>query len=276
MNCHICESPVSPQAWGGAECEVCGSVSVAEIPTPEVLSAYYERYAQVYTGGGQSGGANMLRYAQRYLKLVRAHHSGAPALLLDVGSSNNPFPGLAAAAGWKTTMVDFTQPKKPEAAVEFVQGHLGQDELFQGFAGQFDVVTCWAVLEHVPDPVAAVTNLAIACKPGGVVLLSTPEIGTWLTSSAIGRSMWFFLPEHLHLISPQGMRGLFKQAGLEQRAGGRLELNAWRYAARYGLGLAEALPGAAAKLVAGGWWRRQRAQRGQRFKGISWQAFGRP
>jgi len=40
-------------------------------------------------------------------------------------------------------------------------------------AGQYDIVTCMEMLEHVPDPPAVVTALATLVKPGGAVFLST-------------------------------------------------------------------------------------------------------
>jgi SAM-dependent methyltransferase len=40
--------------------------------------------------------------------------------------------------------------------------------------GGFDVVLCTEVLEHVPDPVAAIRELARVLKPGGRLLLSAP------------------------------------------------------------------------------------------------------
>jgi len=40
--------------------------------------------------------------------------------------------------------------------------------------GAFDVVLCSEVLEHVPDPVAAVHELARLVKPGGCIILTAP------------------------------------------------------------------------------------------------------
>src|ERR1043165_4136213 len=40
-------------------------------------------------------------------------------------------------------------------------------------AGRFDAVLCSQVLEHVPDPLATLREIARVLKPGGRVLLST-------------------------------------------------------------------------------------------------------
>jgi 2-polyprenyl-3-methyl-5-hydroxy-6-metoxy-1,4-benzoquinol methylase len=38
----------------------------------------------------------------------------------------------------------------------------------------FDVILCTEVLEHIPDTAAAFTELRRLCRPGGVVILTTP------------------------------------------------------------------------------------------------------
>jgi len=39
----------------------------------------------------------------------------------------------------------------------------------------FDIVICWELLEHVPDPLAALSNLIAATKPGGYIVLAFPN-----------------------------------------------------------------------------------------------------
>jgi SAM-dependent methyltransferase len=39
----------------------------------------------------------------------------------------------------------------------------------------FDIVICWELLEHVQDPVAALSNLIAATKPGGTIVLAFPN-----------------------------------------------------------------------------------------------------
>jgi SAM-dependent methyltransferase len=41
--------------------------------------------------------------------------------------------------------------------------------------GDFDIVTCRAVLHHLGDPAAAVRNMIASTRPGGVILLIEPD-----------------------------------------------------------------------------------------------------
>lgn len=39
----------------------------------------------------------------------------------------------------------------------------------------YDIVICWELLEHVPRPLAALSNLIAATKPGGFIILAFPN-----------------------------------------------------------------------------------------------------
>ncbi|MFZ6792892.1 bifunctional 2-polyprenyl-6-hydroxyphenol methylase/3-demethylubiquinol 3-O-methyltransferase UbiG, partial [Klebsiella pneumoniae] len=47
------------------------------------------------------------------------------------------------------------------------------EELAQEQAGQYDVVTCMEMMEHVPDPASIVKACQTLVKPGGHVFFST-------------------------------------------------------------------------------------------------------
>jgi SAM-dependent methyltransferase len=73
---------------------------------------------------------------------------------------------------------------------------------------RYDVVICEQVLEHVPDPWAAASNLRAMCAPGGHVIVSTPFLVRVheLALFAMG-DYWRF--------TPRGLRTLLEGAGLE-------------------------------------------------------------
>jgi SAM-dependent methyltransferase len=271
FSCRLCQQPVLSRPWGGGECEACGSVSMPLLPSKEEISAFYATYNQQYTGGGASAGRNLRRYANRYLQIVQQHRRSGR--LIDVGSSNNPFPNQAADAGFEVTMMDFVRPPSLHPAVQYFEGNMNDERALEVGQQAFDIVTSWAVMEHVPDPRRSAAILAALCKPGGLIVLSTPETGTTLTRLAIGHSPWFYPPEHLNLISPKAFELLFTPLGCRLKHWGRLELSMARYLARYGIGLASALLGGAAKALAPKWWHAQRVARKQTFQGVTYFVF---
>ena len=72
---------------------------------------------------------------------------------------------------------------------------------------RFDVVICEQVLEHVPQPFAAVETLGELCVPGGHVIVSTPFLVRVHELPMYGLAdYWRF--------TPRGLRALLESTGL--------------------------------------------------------------
>lgn len=84
--------------------------------------------------------------------------------VLDVGCGDRPY-GVLLAGG--AEIVGFDVPDNLHADLH------GSIDAIPVEDASFDVVLCLQVLEHVPDPAAAVRELRRVVKPGGRVLLST-------------------------------------------------------------------------------------------------------
>jgi 2-polyprenyl-6-hydroxyphenyl methylase / 3-demethylubiquinone-9 3-methyltransferase len=85
--------------------------------------------------------------------------------------------------------------------------------------GQFDMVTCMEVIEHVANPAAFVKSLATRLAPGGLLILSTPNATSWskLLMITIGEGLGR-IPRGTHdfakFIAPERMKALLLDAGL--------------------------------------------------------------
>jgi 2-polyprenyl-6-hydroxyphenyl methylase / 3-demethylubiquinone-9 3-methyltransferase len=90
----------------------------------------------------------------------------------------------------------------------------------QQLEGQFDLITCMEVIEHVADPAAFVKALARRLAPDGLLVLSTPNATSWSRLMMItiaertGR-----IPKGTHnfdkFIAPERMKQLLADAGLK-------------------------------------------------------------
>ena len=91
--------------------------------------------------------------------------------------------------------------------------------------GEFDVVTSFDVLEHVPDLDAALARLRAALRPGGAVILAVPVYDT-----IVGRLVERLDrdPTHVHKLARRAWLRRVEEAGFEHVS--------WRGIVRYHFG----------------------------------------
>jgi 2-polyprenyl-6-hydroxyphenyl methylase/3-demethylubiquinone-9 3-methyltransferase len=98
-------------------------------------------------------------------------------------------------------------------AIDYRAGEL------EALQGQFDLVTCMEVIEHVADPQAFVAGLAARLAPRGLLIMSTPNATGWsklmMITLAEGLGQ---IPKGTHdfekFIAPDRMKQLLAAAGL--------------------------------------------------------------
>ena len=102
--------------------------------------------------------------------------------VLDVGCGGGILSESMARRGADVTGIDLGTENLKAAALHAEQSalhetlryqHIPVEELAKTYAGQFDVVTCMEMLEHVPDPSSIVQACFELLAPGGVCVLST-------------------------------------------------------------------------------------------------------
>ncbi|MBC7260975.1 MAG: class I SAM-dependent methyltransferase, partial [Chloroflexi bacterium] len=135
--------------------------------------------------------------------------------LLDVGCGNGMFLERMRQLGWEVAGVE-----PDAAAVAVAREKMGLD-VFQGsledakFPDEhFDAITMNHVIEHVPDPIGTLKECCRVLKPGGKLVVVTPNIGS-MGYQVFGEH-WRGLevPRHLHIFSPQSLRAAAERAGL--------------------------------------------------------------
>lgn len=100
--------------------------------------------------------------------------------VLDIGCGGGLLAEAMTARGARVTGIDANEALISVAKLHLLESgrhveyHVATAEDYaQQAAGQFDIVTCMEMLEHVPDPAAVVTACAQLVKPGGQIFLST-------------------------------------------------------------------------------------------------------
>ena len=105
-----------------------------------------------------------VQYAVRRPLLTWLRSQPVAGRVLDVGCGDRPYEPLFENAA---EVVGFDRPGNPRADLH------GSIEAIPVEDASFDIALCLQVLEHVPDPDAAVRELRRVVRPGGLVLTTT-------------------------------------------------------------------------------------------------------
>lgn len=128
------------------------------------------------------------------------------ASVLDAGAGEAPFRELFAVCRYVTS--DWAESVHPGASSSDVIAPL--DDLPLPSAS-FDAVLCTQVLEHVPDPFAALAELRRVLRPGGSLLVTVPFVGELHEE-----------PYDFFRYTPHGLRSMLDAAGFESVRVGQL------------------------------------------------------
>ncbi|MBC3935725.1 bifunctional 2-polyprenyl-6-hydroxyphenol methylase/3-demethylubiquinol 3-O-methyltransferase UbiG [Undibacterium rugosum] len=108
-----------------------------------------------------------------------------------------------------------------ESGVQVRYKLIAAEEMAEAEAGQFDVVTCMEMLEHVPDPASIIRACTKLVKPGGHVFFSTLNRNpkSYLFAIIGAEYLLQMLPKGTHdyakFITPAELSQDIRNAGLE-------------------------------------------------------------
>ena len=137
-------------------------------------SLFYERFAADFD-------ARMNRYeVGKRLRLIFEDVLGSHDLngvqLLDAGCGTGLFSECASRRGAEVTSMDVGEGLLAEVAKKCESRRVVGDVQSLPFDdGAFDVVICTEVIEHVVSPTRGIAELARVLRPGGTLVLSTPN-----------------------------------------------------------------------------------------------------
>jgi 2-polyprenyl-3-methyl-5-hydroxy-6-metoxy-1,4-benzoquinol methylase len=199
-------------------CRGCGLVMTNPMPTEAEIDAFYRHdYRAAYHGTLEPGAKTLIKAergararAARLLPLLR------PGMkVLDVGAAEGAFAAQLTRAGFAVTGIE-----PNEGFARYAAATSGADILIGGWrearlpeAG-FDLVTLHHVLEHLREPVAALTRIAGWVKPGGRVQIAVPNLEDTRRSP---QARFHF--GHLYNYNRTALIAMAAQAGLHPLAG---------------------------------------------------------
>jgi len=132
--------------------------------------------------------------------------------LLDVGCADGRFVHAVAGKGIDARGVDHSMRLVEMGNARYGEARLSRSSIeeLDAEGARFDAVTLFEVIEHVPDPLAVLRAAARLVRPGGVLIVSTPNrLGRPHPPASLDRP-----PHHLTRWSPGALRFAVDRAGL--------------------------------------------------------------
>jgi SAM-dependent methyltransferase len=180
--------------WAAVRCRRCGLGYLNPRPTRDEIGRYYP-------GGYFDRRATMRPRYERQARYV----PGEGGRLLDVGTARGDFLAVMRDRGWDVVGVEPAEAGNPHGLeihrVPFPEGCDLPDE-------SFDVVTAWAVFEHLYDPASAFDLCASLLRPGGTLIVQVPNLRS-------AHARWAEdVPRHLYFFSEPTLRRYGERSGL--------------------------------------------------------------
>ncbi|HRZ25837.1 MAG TPA: class I SAM-dependent methyltransferase [Spirochaetota bacterium] len=142
-------------------------------------------------------------------------HARERGKLLDVGCGSGIFLRRLGFLGWDTYGIEFDSSAAIHASKNMQPGRvfIGKIEDYNENTRSFDVITMIHVIEHLAEPVAALEKCYELLRPGGKLIVSTPNSRS-LGARVFGK-FWrgWEPPRHLYVYNPENLSKLVSSAG---------------------------------------------------------------
>lgn len=222
MKCYVCGGSCEKEVIHGPytywKCSDCFTSQVLPQLSGTELQQYYDSFHLNETAGGLYDEVEDRMKADFPAKVDMAlgYKRLESSRLLDVGCGKGFFVRAATDRGILAEGIDVSHSGVEYAVkilgVKATAGLLEQQNSNE-WREAFDIVTLWATIEHLVDPLSVLQAIHEDLKPGGVILCDTGLGNVFWEKFLPGHSQWYDAPQHMFVFSEKGLVALLENAG---------------------------------------------------------------
>ena len=183
------------------------------LPEAAALSKYYQSDEYISHTDSKKGLFNFLyQWVKNYsikskLSLLSSFQK-KKGTLLDIGAGTGDFLKAAQNKGWVVRGVEVNEQAR---TLSERKGIPLEENLDNFIDQQFDVVTLWHVLEHLPDLHNSISKMERLVKEGGTLIIAVPNFNSF--DAKYYGAYWaaYDVPRHLWHFSKKSMSTLFSK-----------------------------------------------------------------
>lgn len=223
MNCCICNGKCEKEVVHGTytywKCRQCFTSQILPKPSEDELCEFYNKFHLCTESGGLYDEFEERMQADFQFKanLVRRHGSTSGPRVLDVGCGKGYFVQTLKKNGFDAEGIDISQSAVNHATnllgVKAKNGKI--NDYVSDWRESYEVITLWATIEHLANPMEVIDGIYKCLKPGGILLCDTGLGNAPYEKFLPGHSQWYDAPQHLFVFSSQGLITLLEKAGFK-------------------------------------------------------------
>ena len=186
------------------ECLECGLGFVNPRPDATEISRFYP--PEYYTYDDLDADYHQRRYDLE-AELIASHVKNGGRRLLDIGCANGHFARRMQEFGWQVEGVEVSANSHPIDDFKIYRQEFPEIPVNEA---RYDVITAWAVLEHVHDPMAHFRKVGVTLKPGGIFVFLVTNFES-ISSRALFQED---VPRHLYFFTEHTVREYLSRVGM--------------------------------------------------------------
>jgi 2-polyprenyl-3-methyl-5-hydroxy-6-metoxy-1,4-benzoquinol methylase len=196
---------LSGEVFRLTKCTGCGFLITNPRPHIKSLATYYQSDDYLSHSKKKSLTGSIYNIVKNYslakkFQLISRYRFRGK--LLDIGCATGEFLHYFKNKNWDVTGIEPAEAPRQYAINTYGLNVISEEKIDQLAAGQFDVVTLWHVLEHIPELNRRMEQITKLLTPDGLLVMALPNYLSW-DAQHYG-SFWagFDVPRHLYHFTP--------------------------------------------------------------------------